>query len=178
VKQDHPDFREMLAGGHPNSLGRTIEVVDIILSDSSRLEELFNCYFSPDAVVRLRTSNAMKRICKVQKKWLLPYIDRLLSQVSQIEQASAQWTLAQLLNQLDEFLSQKQREQAKTVLKNNLGKYSDWIVLNATMETLAKWSKSDLELKNWFKPYLAELSQDKRKSVVNRATKITKQLNY
>jgi len=70
VKQDHPDFREMLAGGHPNSLGRTIEVVDIILSDSSRLEELFNCYFSPDAVVRLRTSNAMKRICKVQKKWL------------------------------------------------------------------------------------------------------------
>jgi len=66
----------------------------------------------------------------------------------------------------------------ETVLKNNLGKYSDWIVLNATMETLAKWSKSDLELKNWFKPYLAELSQDKRKSVVNRATKITKQLNY
>ena len=168
----------MLLGGHPNSLGRTIEVVDIILSDSSRLEELFNCYSSRDEVVRLRTSNAMKRICKVQKTWLLPYIDRLLSQVSQIEQASAQWTLAQLLNQLDEFLSQKQREQAKIALKINLTAYSDWIVLNATMETLAKWSKSDSELKDWFKPYLAKLSEDKRKSVSSRAIKITKQLNY
>ena len=168
----------MLLGGHPNSLGRTIEVVDIILSDSSRLKELFNCYSSRDEVVRLRTSNAMKRICKVQKTWLLPYIDRLLSQVSQIEQASAQWTLAQLLNQLDEFLSQKQREQAKIALKINLTAYSDWIVLNATMETLAKWSKSDSELKDWLKPYIAKLSEDKRKSVSSRAIKITKQLNY
>ena len=178
VKQNHSNFREMLAGGHPNSLGKTIEVVDIILADNSRLEELFNCYFSPDEVVRLRTSNAMKRICKVQREWLIPYIDKLLSEVSQIEQASAQWTLAQLFNQLGEFLSPKQRKQAKKVLKTNLDAYSDWIVLNSTMDTLAKWSKSDPELKDWLKPYLAEISLDKRKSVSNRATKIIKQLNY
>ena len=38
-------FEEMLAGGHPNSLGRTIEVADIVLADSKRLSDLYNCYF-------------------------------------------------------------------------------------------------------------------------------------
>lgn len=46
-------FESILTGGHPNSLGRTIEVVDIILEKLEKLEELFNCYFSEDEIVRL-----------------------------------------------------------------------------------------------------------------------------
>jgi hypothetical protein len=34
-------FEEMLTGGHPNSLGRTIEVVDIVLSNPARLSDLY-----------------------------------------------------------------------------------------------------------------------------------------
>ena len=55
-------FEDMLTGGHPNSLGRTIEVVDAVLAAPERFEELFNCYQSADEVVRLRVSNAMKRV--------------------------------------------------------------------------------------------------------------------
>ncbi len=33
-------FADMLAGGHPNSLGRTEEVVGIVQADHGRLEEL------------------------------------------------------------------------------------------------------------------------------------------
>ena len=65
------NFAAMLTGGHPNSLGRTIEVVDAVLADRSKLEELYSCYFSADEVVRLRTSNAMKRIAREQPDWLL-----------------------------------------------------------------------------------------------------------
>jgi hypothetical protein len=39
-------FEEMLTGGHPNSLGRTIEVVDMVLANSTRLLDLYNCYFT------------------------------------------------------------------------------------------------------------------------------------
>ena len=59
-------FEQMLTGGHPNSLGRTIEVVEIVLADRERLEELYRCYFSNDEVVRLRTSNGMKRVAKAE----------------------------------------------------------------------------------------------------------------
>lgn len=34
-------FESMLSGGHPNSLGRTVEVVDMVLADRERLGELF-----------------------------------------------------------------------------------------------------------------------------------------
>ena len=169
---DSYNFEQMLSGGHPNSLGNTVEVVEIVLGDRALLEKLYNCYFSEDEVVRLRTSNAMKRICQAQPQWLVPYIDRFLSEVSQIEQASAQWTLAQLFGQLDRSMTQQQLERAKILLQHNLTSYSDWIVLNTTMETLGKWAIQDAELAIWLKPHLEQLSSDKRKSVVGRAKKI------
>ena len=35
-------FEQMLKGGHPNSLGRTLEVVKIIINDREKLSELFD----------------------------------------------------------------------------------------------------------------------------------------
>ena len=173
---DSYNFEQMLSGGHPNSLGNTVEVVEIVLGDRALLENLYTCYFSQDEVVRLRTSNAMKRICQKQPQWLVAYIDRFLTEVSQIEQPSAQWTLAQLFARLDRYISEQQLERAKVILKHNLTNYSDWIVLNTTIETLGKWSKQDTDLSIWLKPYLEELSSDRRKSVAGRAKKIIKLL--
>lgn len=165
-------FVAMLTGGHPNSLGRTIEVVEIVLADQSRFEELYQCYFDDDEVVRLRTSSAMKRICKEHPEWLVPYIDRFLTEISRINQASTQWTLAQLFLWLDERLSDLQRQQAVDVLKTNLTRSNDWIVLNHTMETLATWAKEDDNLWVWLKPHLERLAGDSRKSVAKRAGKL------
>ena len=55
-------FESMLTGGHPNSLGRTEEVVDLVLAEQERLSDLYSCYFSADEIVRLRVSSAMKRV--------------------------------------------------------------------------------------------------------------------
>jgi hypothetical protein len=79
-------FEKMLTGGHPNSLGTTIEVVKLVLVEPTRLSELYNCYFSTDEIVRLRTSNAVKRISLENPEWLIPYIDKLISEISKIDQ--------------------------------------------------------------------------------------------
>jgi hypothetical protein len=169
-------FETLLTGGHPNSLGRTVEVVDLVLKDSSRLSELYNCYFSSDEVVRLRTSNALKRVCAEQPEWLVPYIDKLLSEVANIKQASAQWTLAQLFNSLSSELSASQKQKAVKVLKRNLEHNDDWIVQNQTMQTLADWAKTDEALKKWLEPHLDNLADDERKSIAGRAKKLRKAL--
>jgi hypothetical protein len=165
-------FEEMLAGGHPNSLGRTIEVVDIVLADSTRLLDLYNCYFSVDEIVRLRTSNAIKRISLENPEWLIPYIDKLISEISNINQPSAQWTLANLFQTLSIFMSESQRNSSKRILQKNLETHTDWIVLNNTMDTLSKWAEKDLTLKEWLLPHLERLAHDPRKSVAGRAKKI------
>ncbi|RKN78493.1 hypothetical protein [Ulvibacterium marinum] len=170
------NFEDRLKGGHPNSLGNTVEVVEAVLAENGLFNELFNCYFSEDEVVRLRTSNAMKRICKSKKQILIPYIDRFLTDIAEIDQASTQWTLAQLFGMMEKEMTEKQIEQAKKIMKNNLACHNDWIVLNQTMDTLANWSTKDLDLKAWILPHLERLSSDERKSVSGRAKKMINKL--
>ncbi len=164
-------FESMLKGGHPNSLGRTLEVVDIVLAQPKQLKQLYQCYFSDDEIVRLRTSNALKRVCREHPDWLVPYIDSLIAEIAKIDQASTQWTLANLFEMLESFMNKEQKSKAKSILKKNLENHTDWIVLNMTMQTLAGWAQSDKRLTKWMIPHLQRLAEDPRKSVAKKASK-------
>ena len=143
----------------------------MVLAAPDKLDELFACYQSVDATVRLRTSNALKRIEAERHELLIPYIDTLIDEVAALEQASAQWTLAQLFERLAEDLQDEQRTRAIQIMKKNLAGHDDWIVLNASMETLSAWASHDEELKKWLRPHLKRLADDPRKSVAGRARK-------
>jgi len=168
------NFETALTGGHPNSLGNTILVVEEILQNPERIQELYDCYFSTDEIVRLRVSNAFKRIAKEKPEVVVPFLDQFITNISKINLASTQWTFAQLFMILDKFVTEKQRLEVVQILKNNLVNYNDWIVLNFTMEALVGYSKKYLDLKPWLKPHLERLSKDTRKSVANRAHKYLK----
>ena len=169
-------FEDMLTGGHPNSLGRTEEVVGIVLADESRFAELFDCYQSSDEVVRLRTSGALKRVEAAKHDLLVPYIDRLVGEIGKLDQPSAQWTLAQLFDRLKSDMTTAQRRQALALMKRNLESHNDWIVLNWTIEILSLWSSADGALAKWLRPHLLRLSKDPRKSVAKRAGEKLKSL--
>lgn len=169
---DMSDFEERLKGGHPNSLGNTVAIVDEVLQNKHLFDEFFSCYFSDNEVVRLRVSNGMKRICKANQGILVPYLDRFLSEVALIQQASVQWTLAQLFLQLEKWMTKPQKQTAQNILKNNLIKAQDWIVLCQTMQTLGIWAKNEYSLERWLYPQLKRLSGDKRKSVAGKALRI------
>ena len=165
------DFEKRLTGGHPNSLGNTLEVVEAVFADPARFEDLFACYFSEDEVVRLRTSNAVKRVCAENRALLIPFLDRLLEEVAGIDQASAQWTLAQLFDMYEADMSVRQRKRAQAIMQNNLACHSDWIVLKNSMDTLCRWAEKDAALKTWLMSHLARLAKDNRKAVSGRACK-------
>ncbi len=170
-------IESMLTGGHPNSLGRTVEVVDLVLADQARLRELVDCYKSSDEVVRLRVSSAMKRVEAGEHEWLLPYLDELIDDVGQLDQASAQWTLAQLFQRYVTEFTPDQRTRALALMRRNLEFHNDWIVLSNTLETLSEWAATDDELKNWLEPHVERLVNDPRKTVAARAAKIRKLLS-
>jgi hypothetical protein len=165
------EFEERLSGGHPNSLGNTVSVVDDVLLDRAKLDDLFECYTSTDAVVRLRVSSAMKRVTAAQPVWMVPFIDRFLTDIANLDQPSAQWTIAKLMLMLEDHLEPAQKKKAVAVLKRNLVKNDDWIVQNTTIETLTHWAKSDQGLQKWLVPQLRILEDSARKSVAARARK-------
>jgi hypothetical protein len=55
---------EMLAGGDPRSLGKTQEVVELVLSDQTLLDELFACLFQADEIIRMRAGDALEKVCR------------------------------------------------------------------------------------------------------------------
>ncbi len=171
----HP-FEDMLTGGHPNSLGRTEEVVAQVLENPDRIEALYACYGSADAVVRLRTSSAFKRVAAVRPDLVMGLMDRLLDEIGMLDQASAQWTLAQLFQRLSDRMTPAQRGRALAILKRNLAGHDDWIVLNTTIDTLTGWAKDDPGLARWLHPHLDRLRHDSRKSVAGRAAKAIRRL--
>lgn len=171
MPDSEPDFELMLTGGHPNSLGRTVEVVNLVLADQSRLTDLLSCYDSSDEVVRLRVSSALKRVAAAEHDWLFPHLNYLIDDIGDLDQASAQWTLAQLLQRYTPDLSEDQYLRATVLLQRNLAQHSDWIVLNHTMETLGDWASRDEELRQWLLPHLERLADEPRRSVAGRARK-------
>ena len=165
-------FEVMLTGGHPNSLGRTIDVVDAVLADRAELAQLYACYFSEDEVVRLRVSSAMKRVTIEQPEWTMEFMDGLQSDIAAIDQASTQWTLALLFDLTRALQSAAQRDRSLEIMKGNLAHHEDWIVLNNSMQVLYEWSIDDPALADWLTPHLERLTHERRKSVAARATKL------
>ncbi len=164
-------FAEILRGGHPNSLGRTEEVVAIVVADGQRLEELFVSLAESDELVRMRAGDALEKVCREQPGWFRPHVDRLIAVIGAIEQPSIQWHVAQMLQRLRGDLSDEQVRRAKELLQRNLTQSADWIVLNVTMDVLAEWAADDPALADWLIPVLERLRADPRKSVAKRAAK-------
>jgi hypothetical protein len=165
-------FEQQLTGGHPNSLGNTERVVAEVLQDRAKFSDLYDCYQSPDAVVRLRVSSAMKRICKVKPGWILEYIDKFQTEIANLDQPSAKWSLAQIFMWLDDRLSAQQRERAIEIMKHNLMTDKDWIVQNITADSLAHFAGSNPALKTWLVPQLHEMMHSRHNSVVRKAQKL------
>lgn len=164
-------FVDTLRGGHPNSLGRTHEVVDILLADRGRLEELFAAIADPDPVVRLRVGDALEKICRERPGWFVPYVERILGVLGPIDQPSIQWHVAQMLQHLRGDLTEDQVQRATGLLQRSLTSSTDWIVLNVTMDVLTMWARRDAALIGWLTPELERLCHDDRKSVAKRATR-------
>lgn len=164
-------FADMLRGGHPNSLGRTEEVVGAVLADRSRLEELFATMADPDEVVRLRVGDALEKVCRVEPAWFLPHVDRVLDDLGGLEQPSVRWHVAQVLDHLRHDLSAEQTARATGLLQGYLTGSRDWIVLNVVMDVLTGWAHDRPDLADWLVPVLARLRHDDRRSVASRAAK-------
>lgn len=134
------------------------------------MRSLFDALRSNDPVVRMRAGDALEKVCRERPAWFGPYLPRLLGEVAAIDQPSVQWHLAQILGQVE--LAPDRYRRAKAVLKRNLERSGDWIVLNVTMQQLFEWSRGDPALRRWLVPRLRRLAGDERASVARRASKL------
>lgn len=163
------DFKSMLAeGGKKNTVGRAEEVVNAVLADSARLDELYECIFDDDAWIRMRAIDALEKVCRVRPDWLKPYVDKLLNEVAVIDQPSIQWHLPQIFTEVE--LSASQLSRAVELMKCNISTLDvDWIVSANTMTALVELAKHNLVSVDEVIPLLEVQTEHHSKSVSKKA---------
>lgn len=161
---------EMLSGGDPKTLHGVDEVLLLLTKSPAYLGELFSCLFNPDEIVRLRAGDALEKVFRDKPELAMPYIEQLLDDVAQIYQPSVQWHLAQILGEVE--LTVEQRNRAVKLMKRNLETASDWIVLNYSLSTMAKFAREDSALCRYLVSQLHRLVDSPRRSVAHRSKKL------
>ena len=162
-------YEGLLSGGHPNSLGNTLEVVAAVGGNPELLAELVQTYGSDDPVVRLRVSSALKRVANDHPVMVHEALQAIMTWVRDIDQPSAWWSLSQLFHALRDLLSDGERSDALQLMKSVLTSHEDWIVINQTMGTLGEWARSDDDLRQWLIPVLEGFTRESRISISKRA---------
>jgi TPR repeat protein len=168
-------FADILATGKPNSLGRTDEVIEAVLQDKSRLDELYACLFHDDAWLRMRAADALEKVCRQHPEWLLPHIDKFQEELARSNQPSIQWHLAQIYSQVD--VSPEQKQKAIQWLENLISTVEvDWIVAANAMDTLVQFAKDGSVTEKQVISLLRVQQGHKSKAVVRRADKLLNQM--
>ncbi len=169
-------FSDMLmVGGKTNSLGRAKEIIEIVLSDKSQLDELYDCLFHDDAWARMRAADAIEKVCRTHPEWLEPYIDKFLTELTPSRQPSIQWHLAEIFGEVS--LTKAQRQRTIDWMKGLLSSEdTDWIVAANSMKTLAMFTKDGVIPKLQMIELLKIQQKHKSKAVVRRATKLLEEL--
>jgi hypothetical protein len=160
----------LLAGGDPRALRNADRVIDLASRAPERLAELVQCVFSADAIVRMRASDALEKVCRSHPGLVDRFVPRLLEEMSRIEQPSVQWHLAQILTEVP--LDEGQTARAITILERNLDTCGDWIVTNLTLEALAVFARADPAVRTRLAGRLRHYQGSSYKSVASRARKL------
>jgi hypothetical protein len=167
-------FRAALHGGSPRQL-RNEAVIEAVIADPTRIEELFDCVCDDDEYVRMRASDALEKVCRSDPGALSALTERVLTEMAAIDQPSVQWHFAQIVAEMG--LRDEHRRRAVEVLERNLDTTDDWIVINNTMEALARFAEDDPALRDHLVPRLDAFTHDRRKSVSGRARKLRQRLS-
>jgi hypothetical protein len=149
-------------------------VIDAASRRPERLEELVQCVFSADEIVRMRASDALEKVCRSRPALLQPFVPRLLGEMSRIEQASVQWHLAQIL--IEVRLDDREQAEAITILEHNLDTSGDWIVINLTLQALATFARTSPAVRTRLTERLHHYQDSPYKSVASRARKLLAEL--
>jgi hypothetical protein len=110
---------DLLSGGNPRTLHNVAEVTKTILANPGRLDELVRCVLDgDDEIVRMRSGDALEKVCRAQPWLLQPHVPLLLGDLAKIHQPSVQWHVAQMLGQVR--LAAPQRGAAVRLMNKNL----------------------------------------------------------
>jgi hypothetical protein len=158
-----------LEGGDRRSIGRVSEVVAEALSNPALFEVLFEGMLNEDPILRMRCADAVEKITAKHPTYLRPFKDRLIEEVSPINQPEVRWHVAQMFSRLE--LNGDDRKAVLEVLLGYLGDESK-IVKTFAMQALADLAAGDVSIRPQVIDLLEELTRTGSPAMKSRGRKL------
>lgn len=124
---------EMLKGGDRRSIGKSNEVVAMVLKEPGLFDALFSGLLTDDPVIRMRSADAAEKVTAIHPEYLVPYKKTLLKSLAKVEQAEVRWHVASMLARLP--LSRSEQAAVINVLTGYMNDRSS-IVRTMAMQAL------------------------------------------
>ncbi|MFA6972008.1 MAG: helix-hairpin-helix domain-containing protein [Gallionella sp.] len=146
---------KMLEGGDRRSIGRSNEVVALVLEKPELFNELVAGITLDDPLLRMRCADAVEKITALHPEKLTPYKRALIEDWSQIEQKQVRWHVAAMLSRLQ--LTESEQTHVIDILLTYTNDPSS-IVKTAAMQSLADIAMRDEKLRPFVLRHIEELS--------------------
>lgn len=161
-----------LARGDRRTADDAPSVAGDVAADRSKLAELVDCLFHRDPGVRMRASDALERVARVNAVWLDPYIEHLLTDAVAIDQVEVRWHLAQIMPRLT--LDAEQRHRAAVLLADWFENSTSRIVQTSALQAVVDLADHDPDLRGTAAEMLGRAMRSDVPSLADRARRILK----
>lgn len=163
----------LLRGNDRRSIGRSNQVVQLVLREPRRFAELIKCLWNDDPLVAMRAADAAEKVTAVKPGLLQPYKAELLGLLAEAEQIELCWHLALMIPRL--LLTRAERQRAAAALQRYLEDRSS-IVRTFALQGLADLARSDVGLQSQVKELLEKSARTGTAAMKARARKLLKEL--
>ena len=155
--------------GDLRSIGKSPEVVELVLGDPDLFEEVFFGMVHEDPGVRMRAADAAEKITRKKPEFLRPYKTDLIQKVLLQEQQEVRWHVAQMIARLN--LDNIELEQVVIALFGFLEDDSKIVQVNS-LQALADLAEKNPNLLPRVMKVLEEKIETGSPAVINRAQKL------
>ena len=145
----------MLQGGDRRSIGRSNEVVAIVLAQPELFDVLMQGMLLDDPLLRMRCADAAEKVSVVHPEYLQPYRQVILDELSKVEQQEVRWHVAAMLPRLE--LDRDETRKAVALLLGWTNERSS-IVRTLAMQALADIALRDRKWLPEVRRHLGELT--------------------
>ncbi|HEV3253335.1 MAG TPA: hypothetical protein VG033_02940 [Candidatus Acidoferrales bacterium] len=164
---------QKLGGGDRRSIGASNEVVAEVLARPALFRLVFEGLEMGDALVQMRSADAVEKITRGRPELLQRYKKRILGTIAENNQPEVRWHVASMIPRLK--LTARERGVAVDILFDYLHERSS-IVKTCAMQGLAELAMKHAPLKVQVLPLLEELTETGTPAMRARGRKLLKQL--
>lgn len=99
----------VLRGGDRRSIGRSNEVVKLVLRTPGRFAELMDCLWGEDPIIRMRAADVAEKVSAFKPELLKTHKAELLGLLVEANQIELLWHLAQMVARLPLNAAERRR---------------------------------------------------------------------